>query len=345
MISASELGGGRIFTSRRSAGLAEASAVLAVIALTDAAAIFPVKLTQLQPHPFWIPVLLAACIHGRAVGYVVVFAAVLADLALNWPEMAKYSDFYDFLTASSVNAAMWLAAALVFGSIREAHLKRLAETEQLGTQRASEAKILAERCSLLIREVSSLENEIAAAGAPAAGKVLNLFEHLLKLPAEKVLASYAQALNQLIGAEGIVFHELADSRWCQAYPKASHPESDGLEDEAVRICKAVGAGDRVYNCVRDLDLKVLNGHAALAAPIRASDGELMGVVTIREADAGCLIRAGESALLLGNFILGARLQKPGLPALGSEASYKSQQRQRPMLTAAAIEAANGRAAP
>ena len=229
MASGREPGGGRISRGRLSSGLAEAAAVLGVISLADASGMLPVELTQMQPHPFWIPVLLGACIYGRAVGYVIAFASVLADLALNWPEMARHSDFYDFLTASSANAAMWLGAALVLGSIREGHLKRLAETAELGAQHATEAKMLADRCSLLIREVSSLENKIAAAGAPVAGKALDLFEQLMRAPVEKVLDSYAQALNQLIGAKGFVFYAFADSRWSQAYPMAPDAERSCLK--------------------------------------------------------------------------------------------------------------------
>ena len=101
----------------------------------------------------------------------------------------------------------------------------------------------------------------------------------------------------------------------------------------------------MYNCARDLDLQLLNGRAALAAPIRANDGELLGVVLIREADPACLSHAGESALLLGNFILGARFLEPGLPALGSEAAFKSFQRQSSKLITASGEAANAQAGP
>ena len=89
-----------------------------------------------------------------------------------------------------------------------------------------------------------------------------------------------------------------------------------------RICGIVGAGNKVYSCARELDLEVLTGRAALAAPIRSGDGELLGVLLVGAADPACLIRAGEVAITLGNFILGARHLEHELPALENAAASR-----------------------
>ena len=307
--------------SRKLAGVAETAALLAIIALADLLGVFPYKVTQIQPHPFWIPVILAASSYGRSVGYVIAVLAALIDAALEWPDLARHSDFYDFLIANSTNAIMWLGAAAILGALRENHLARLRETEEAHEQRSSEAQILSERCRSLIREVAKLENRIAASGGSAVGKTLDLFERLMKLPPQQAFDGYRQTLYLLIGADGVELHVPVEDGWMNALPSESAEDSCALDPTTSRICGIVGAGNRVYSCVRELDREVLTGRAALAAPIRSADGELLGVVLVREADPACLSRAGEVAILLGNFILGARHSDYDLPALGSGADF------------------------
>jgi hypothetical protein len=307
--------------SRKLAGVAETAALLAIMALADLLEIFPFRVTQIQPHPFWLPVILAASIYGRSVGYVIAVLAALIDAALEWPDLARHSDFYDFLIANSSNAIMWLGVATVLGAFRENHLERLRETEEAHEQRASEAQILSERCRSLICEVAKLENRIAASGGSAVGKTLDLFERLLKLPPEQTFEGFRHALHLLIGANGVELHVPVKEGWVNALPGDEDEGIHSLDLAMSRICGIVGAGNRVYSCARELDLEVLAGRVALAAPIRSGDGELLGVVLVREADPACLSRAGEAAIALGNFILGARHFEYELPALGDAAAF------------------------
>lgn len=307
--------------SRKLAGVVEPAALLAVMALADLMGIFPIRVSQIQPHPFWLPVILAASIYGRSVGYIIVGLAVLTDSALDWPDVATHPDFYDFLIAISSNAVMWLGAAIFLGAIREKHLERLRETQEAHDQRASEAQILSERCRSLIREVAKLENRIAASGGSSIGKTLDLFERLVKLPPEQVFEGYRQALRLLIGADGVELHIPVENGWMNALPAERDEGNQALDSTTSRICGIVGAGNRVYSCVRELDREVLTGCVAMAAPIRSGEGYLLGVVLVRQADPACLSRAGEVAIALGNFILGARHLENELPSLGDAIAF------------------------
>jgi polysaccharide biosynthesis protein PelD len=309
--------------SRKLAGVVETSGLLAAMALADLSGVFPFSLTHLQPHPFWLPVILAASIYGRSVGYIIAALAALIDSALDWPDLARHSDFYDFLIAISSNAVMWLGAATVLGAFRENHLERLRETKDAHDQRAAEAQILSDRCRSLIREVAKLENRIAASGGSAVGKTLELFERLVKMPAAQAFEGYRQALHLLIGADGVELYVPSQDGWLNALPGKGDEAGPALDPAMTRICGTVGAGNRVYSCVRELDREVLTGRAALAAPIRSSEGELLGVVLVREADPACLSRAGEVAIALGNFILGARHFEYDLPALEDAAAFQT----------------------
>jgi hypothetical protein len=265
---------------------------------------------------------LSASIYGRSAGYVIAAAAALIDFALVWPDLASHSDLYDFLTANSSNAILWLGAAAVLGAFRENHLERLRRIQAAHDLRASEAQVLSERCRSLIREVAALESRIAASGGSAVGKTLELFEQLLKLPLKQAFEGYRQALHLLIGADGVELCVPAKEGWMNALREKGEDGTRAVDPAASKICGTVGAGYRVYSCVRDMDREVLAGRAALAAPIRSGDGELLGVVLVREADPACLSQAGEAAIALGSFILGARHFDYELPALEDSAAHR-----------------------
>src|SRR5438045_1903767 len=80
-------------------GTLEAIVLLVAMAYVEHAHWLPFSLVQLQPHPFWIPVVLAASCYGRSAGYIVVAGATLLDAALHWAEFAEQPDFYDLLVA------------------------------------------------------------------------------------------------------------------------------------------------------------------------------------------------------------------------------------------------------
>jgi hypothetical protein len=152
----------------------------------------------------------------------------------------------------------------------------------------------------------------------------------LKLPPAQALEAYRQALHLLIGAEGVEIHVPVENGWVNVLQGEKEDGSRALDPTVSKICSTVGMGNRVYSCVRDLDREVLAGRVALAAPIRAADGRLLGVVLIYQADPACLSRAGEVAISLGNFILGARHSEYDLPLLGADAAF---QLRRPRLDA------------
>ena len=317
--------------ARQWAGVFEALLLLAFIGVADISELLPVRIAQLQPHPFWIPVILASCLYGRMVGYVIAVAAAMADAALVWPEAAGHSDFYGFLSARSVNAVLWLGAAVLLGSFRDEQAQRLREAEEALGQRASEAHVLADRCRSLILEVSKLENSVAASSGGKAGKALDVFGRMLALPAERAFDGYKQALRALIGAKGFDLLLPGGHNW----PGASRlndtwdgresdrqsPDGQIFEKAVSNICGSVAASGRIFNCVRDSDREVLAGIAALAAPVYSSNGDLLAIVLVREADPSCLGQSAEAAISLANFVLGARFLEYELSASGDAARF------------------------
>jgi hypothetical protein len=298
-------------------GTMEASALLFGIAYLDYAHVLPANLFQMQPHPFWIPVVLASTCYGRSSAYFVAICATALDGALNWSAFAAHPDVYDFLITNSKNAILWLAAAAILGRFRERQLERLKASEDVRDQRTDEARILAERCRALAREAATLERRIASSGSSAAGSVLEIFQKVLRLPGARSVDGYKQALHLLIGAKDIEIYVPVETGWMalsgsnQSLTKAIPPE---LRD-------ALESSDGVLSCMRPADAKFLDGHAAMAACIRSKSGQRLAIVLIGEVDPACMTTAGEAAISLGNFILGSRYLENEVSLLETQARH------------------------
>jgi hypothetical protein len=94
--------------------------ILIVVILALSAVLQPrVMLMSASPHPFWLPVVAAALVHGTFPGLV---AAALAGIC-SWlfgPALATTEDdFYDLMFRVFKEPVLWLFAAIVLGTFRD----------------------------------------------------------------------------------------------------------------------------------------------------------------------------------------------------------------------------------
>jgi hypothetical protein len=78
---------------------------------------------DVNPHPFWIVVLLIAVQYGTGEG---LLAAILASLFLllgNAPIQAEGVSYYDWLYTLAVNPVLWIIAAWIVGELRQRHIR------------------------------------------------------------------------------------------------------------------------------------------------------------------------------------------------------------------------------
>jgi hypothetical protein len=112
------------------------------------------------PHPYWLPVLLAACQYGVRGGLIATVAAALLYLfELSPPSAAQ--DFYTYAGTVAIQPAAWLATALVIGGLRDLHIHQYTElADQLAASRRS-ASDLTDGLDRAVGEINALERRIA----------------------------------------------------------------------------------------------------------------------------------------------------------------------------------------
>lgn len=107
----------------RVSALVEMLMGLVVITLLDAFVFSSDRFWDVNPHPFWIVVLIIAAQYGTAEGIVAAIAATLFYLVGNIPAQSEGMSHYDWLFSISINPILWLVGGWILGELRQRHIR------------------------------------------------------------------------------------------------------------------------------------------------------------------------------------------------------------------------------
>ena len=120
--------------------------------------------SQLDFHPFWIVVLLAALQHGFALG---VATVVAATLLLGVPDRIVGEDVTAYLARASVLPLRWLIVALLIGLMRQAQIREAARLVSENARLTQANERLAMEVERMDDMVIGLERQAVASSSPA----------------------------------------------------------------------------------------------------------------------------------------------------------------------------------
>jgi len=146
----------------RVSAIIETIAFLAVLLLIDLAFGGGDRYFTMQPHPFWVIVVLAAVQYGTAEG---LFAALLASLCLligNIPQQMLGQDSYDHLLVIFYLPLLWFLAAVFVGEIRQRHVRERDRLRRELAESYERERVLAESYSSVKSLKERLELKIAS---------------------------------------------------------------------------------------------------------------------------------------------------------------------------------------
>lgn len=112
----------------RVSALVEAFGLLIVLTLIDVFFAGTHRFWDVNPHPFWIVVILISAQYGTAEGLVAALLATLFLLLGNNPPMQEGISHYDRLYEMFINPIMWFIGSWILGELRQRHKR---ERDQL----------------------------------------------------------------------------------------------------------------------------------------------------------------------------------------------------------------------
>lgn len=278
--------GQRVFGVRVIA-IVEIVLILAALVVIDLLAGHGQRFWGVNPHPFWIVVLLVSAQYGPAEGLVAAISASAALLLGNLPALEFGQDPYDYAVSIALNPAMWLVTGLVVGELRgQADRRAEALTADLERAQARESYLAgaAERLALAnralegrvagqLRTVASLYEASRAVEQLGTGDVLIGISSLVR-------AAMNPAKFSLYLLNSGQLEAVANEGWGagDSYTRVFGPSS-ALYHEVVgkrrRLCTVYAA-----------DQSVLGPEGLMAGPIvSAETGQVLGMLKIERMGA------------------------------------------------------------
>lgn len=184
-----------------------------------------IDVTTVQPHPFWLPVLVLSLQYGTVSGLVAAAIAVLLNTLLGFPEQDIGENHFAYLARVWTQPILWISAAVVLGQFRMRQIERkrdlIRRVDELTGQRialADYARSLRDRCD-------ALERQLAGRIEPSAVTVLARLAAVDEATSEPIGERLARAVDA-------------------AFPGAAaslHIVKDGSSREIAAVGRAAGA--------------------------------------------------------------------------------------------------------
>lgn len=237
-----------------------------------------------EPHPFWIIVILVAAQYGVPEGILAVIASTLALLVGNLPQQQFDQLMYDYLYEISINPLMWTAAAVVIGVLRERHIRERADLrEALKLAKEREEKIAESyewvrdlKQKMELRIAGQLRTSIDTYRAAKAVEKLNP-QDVLEGVSELIRAVMSPDQFSVFLRENGTATTTIMSGW------TDHDNSPRQYDASSRLFQEVIGNRKTLCIINDEHEHILAGDGMLAGPLLDTEsGQVVGMLKIEK---------------------------------------------------------------
>ncbi|WP_370154899.1 GAF domain-containing protein [Ferrovibrio sp.] len=240
------------------------------------------RFAAVQPHPFWIIILLTAAQYGTGEALLATIACSIALLAGNIPDQPIDQDIYSFYLDLFRNPILWLLTVIFVGEIGRRHRNRIADLSHRLSHSERQVGVLDEAYRKLAEAKTRLEVRVAG----QMKTVVALYEAARAIDRqapEEVLAGVDQIIRTILDPQQYsvfmlqngVLRPLVTEGW----EKPDQYRREFTADSP--LFHAVIGQQRLLHAAQPADLGILNGEGVIAGPLLAADtGEVYGMLKI-----------------------------------------------------------------
>ncbi len=264
-----------------------------------------VDVANLEPSPYWIPVLLLSLQYGTVGGLMAAGAATLVYALGGLPEQAIEENHFTYLLRVWAMPILWIGVGLVLGQfrLRQIEIKqrikdRLAETTAESEGLGRYAKTLEERCRELERRITT-----GASGNSAA--MLDALQSFLD-PASTLSEALTASVRE--GFPGAAVAAYLLTPWglepTIVAGEASAHKGDHVIKNDSPLFAAIATDRRLVSVAQKGDENTLQGEGLAAVPVfQQETGRVIGMLKLEAATGDVLDgRTAARLALLARFV-------------------------------------------
>lgn len=227
---------------------------------------FP-DLTKINPHPYWLPVLLISLQYGTLSGLLTASIAIVATVLIGLPEQDIGEAYFSYLIRTWAQPVLWLVVALLLGAFRMRQIEQRDDLLNQVDDLEHQSRLLDDHAGELQARCDRLERELVTKARPQSERLLDLLALCANGSASTadIDAALAAALPDVEASlyvrAGNGLQLVHAHRWPDAVKRPR--VISGLDALALTV---IGA-NRPLSILVAADEKALRGHGLLAVPI------------------------------------------------------------------------------
>lgn len=246
---------------------------------------FP-SLNELQPHFFWLPVLLLTLQYGSASGLLAAGTAIVLSSLLGWPEQEIGENHFSYLLRIWLQPVLWLATGVILGQLRLRQIERKQALGEAVAELTAQRQSIAEHARNLRERCDRLERVIATRRQPDAHALLAALGRMQSDDPDMAKRALGDTLALAFGRSAVSVLVLEDGALRVAHrhaPAGSRPAPAAIPADSPFFAAVVGQG-RALSALDPGAEHELDGRALAAAPIVSSGGSVGGAVLLETGE-------------------------------------------------------------
>lgn len=268
----------------RTVALLELALFLIVALILDALFGGGDRFWGVEPHPFWIIIILLSVQYGVGAGLASVIFSTLALLMWNLPEQKVDQDVYGWLFDLAINPIMWLVSALIIGEIRMRHIRERDEMRDQMEEIVEREHAITESYDKVRQFKETLELRIAGQ-MRAATETYRAAQALEKLHPNDVLQGIEDLTRSALAPEKfsifLLENGMLEERLVSGWE--DHESLGRMFDSGSRLYQHVIGGQETLSVINADQQVILGDQGVLATPIiDKANGQVLGMIKIEK---------------------------------------------------------------
>ena len=241
---------------------------------------------DVNPHPFWIVVILVAAQYGANEALLAAFAASVVYLLGDWPEKVEGTDMFAYYYDVLINPILWFGFGLLAGVFTERHLRKVYRLDQELNESRDREDTITESYNFVRRRKEDLETQIAGR-LTSSVQAYKAAKSIEALNPKDVLRGVEDLVSAIINPQKFSIYTLQNNKltatilhgWSQSDNYAQQIDSFSPIYQAV-------IGNQVTLCAANTDQElILERQGVLAGPIvDPTTKRTLGMLKIEQID-------------------------------------------------------------
>ena len=296
--------------------LVELALFAAIIAAEWAWDPFP-DLTKLNPHPYWLLILLISLQYGTVSGFLAASLAIVGTVLIGLPEQDIGEAYFSYLVRAWAQPVLWLIVGLLLGGFRMRQIEQRDDLLNMVDELETQGRLVDTHAKSLQARCDRLEREFVSRAKPETDALLDAMAGLGKGGGAVETAAALDAAFP--GAQASVFARSGDRlQLVHAHRWPAIARASTVFNGQDPITKAVLGDGRSLSILHAADERLLSGEGMMAVPIVNDHNETLGMLKIEN-----LPPAAIGMATLDRLRIVAQHLAPALPMLGVSSAVEA----------------------